>query len=313
MPLSQYFPTSALDYAEKAAEQEQVNALRQMRVQAEQNDMTNKRRSIALSILNGLDGNPEAERLYATIKPMAERYDPTLKLPDAYDPMLTKALTASQSPAQPMTAYQKAQIDALTERNAIARERMSAKDSGKALPVSAIKDLEKKAVGFEDMSRLSSGFKPEFSGNTVTGGLENFVGRLGGEKLGLTDEGQTQWWQDYQGYVNQVRNDLFGAALTPGEKAEFEKAIITPNMDPEQAAANLARQQALTQNALARSGNVYRMGGYNDEQIGQFAPESVTRVDTTSPTLGKLKVGTEEDGYVYLGGDPADQKSWKKR
>lgn len=319
MPLSSLLnrPT-AQDFANEAVQNQQAQQFNAQKIRAADEELTNNRRAMAVSLLGGIAGEADPAKqaeLYATLRPMAERYDPTLKLPDQYDPSLTRALSASLAgPAQPMTAYQKAQIDALNERNAIAREKMAAPTSGKALPATAMKDLEKKAVGYEDMTRLSTGFKPEFGGNTVTGALENFVGRLGGEAVGLTDPGQTQWWQDYQGYVNQVRNDLFGAALTPGEKAEFEKAIITPGMHPTQAAANLARQQAITQNALARAGNVYRMGGYNADQINEYVPDGLQRVDTASPSLGgDLKVGDVEDDYVYLGGDKANPKSWKKR
>jgi hypothetical protein len=262
----------------------------QLGLQSAQEEMATKRRAMAVSMLNGIaeEADPAKQAaLYATLKPMAERYDTTLKLPDQFDPLLTRALSASLAPpVQAMTPYQQAQIDALNERNAIQREKMSAATSGKALQSTAIKDLEKKAVGYEDMTRLATGYKPEFGGNTVTGGLENLVGRLGGESVGLTDPGQTQWWQDYQGYVNQVRNDLFGAALTATEKAEFETAIVTPGMDPKQATKNLSRQQAITQNALARSGNVYRKGGFNADQINEYVPEGLSRVDTTSPSLG---------------------------
>ena len=299
-------PNSAADFAAKdelVRQEQALNAAKLQQAQLQsmgaQDEIASKRRSLAVSMLGGIANEPDPSKqasLYATLRPMAERYDPSLKLPDTYDPSLTNALMGSMvSPEkllamnspQEMTPYQQASIDALNERNAIQREKMSAASSGKALTATAIKDLEKKAVGFEDMTRLSTGFKPEFAGNTITGGLENFAGRIGGETLGLTDPGQTQWWQDYQGYINQVRNDLFGAALTTTEKAEFEKAIVTPNMDANEAAKNLARQQAITQNALARAGGVYAKGGYNADQIGEYVPEGLSRVDTASPTINR--------------------------
>lgn len=303
----------------------------QMQVQSGQEEAANKRRGMAISMLNGIASEQDPAKqaqLYSTLKPMVERYDTTLKLPDAYDPSLTKALTMSQiSPekqfeaqltmqkAQTMTPYQQAQIDALNERNAIQREKMSAASSGKALSMPAMKDLEGKAKGYEDMTRLATGFKDEYGGNTVTGGLENFLGRMGGENVGLTSPGQTQWWQDYQGYVNQVRNDLFGAALTATEKAEFEKAIVTPGMDPKQARANLARQQALTQKGLVRAGSVYKKGGYNADQIGEYVPAGLENIDTSSPALDGgatgPKPGAVVNGFVFMGGNPNDKNSWK--
>lgn len=265
--------------------------------QAAQDEMASKRRAMAISLLGGLENEPDQAKrseLYARIKPMVEQYDTTLKLPDAYDSGLTRALFYSQiSPkdqlaqqielqkASMMTPYQQAQIDALNERNAIMREKMSAATSGKALPMPAMKDLEGKAKAYEDMTRLSGGFSDGYAGYG-----SDFLGNtaLWLKKRG-SDTAETQWWQDYQSYVNQIRNDLFGAALTAQEKAEFEKAIVTPGMNPKQAKANLTRQQAIVQNSLARAGNVYRKGGYNAEQIGEYVPEGVGRVDTTNPAL----------------------------
>jgi hypothetical protein len=324
MPLSQALlsslaPRSIIDHEAEATDTRLRQQASSLNIQSAQDEAAGKRRAMAVSMLNGLQQETDPEKqaaLYSTLKPMAERYDPTLKLPDAYDPSLSKALTASQmSPSQPqtMTPYQEAQITALNERNAINREKMSAVKTGKALSMPGMKDLEGKAKGYEDMTRLSTGFTDDFAGNTFTGALENFAGRLGGENIGLTDPGQTQWWQDYQGYVNQVRNDLFGAALTATEKAEFEKAIVMPGMDPQQAHLNLQRQQAITQKALARAGNVYRKGGYNAEQISEYVPDGLASPDTTDPALGSNGthplVSTQEEydalpsGTLYMEDD----------
>jgi hypothetical protein len=312
--LQQLTPPSAIDHANEATDT-------RLRQAAAQDQLTARRRAFALSILNGVqtqsDPIKQAE-LYARLRPMVLQHDSTLDLPDTYDADFTKALLASTGQSTAMTPYQEAQINALNERNAINREKMSAAKTGKALPRPVVNDLKGAAENYETMTRLTKGFKPEFAGNTVTGGLENLAGRLGGESVGLTDPGQTQWWQDYQGYVNQVRNELFGAALTATEKAEFEKSIIKPGMDPEQAASNLARQQAIVQTALTRLGSTYEKGGYNTDQIREYVPEGLERIDTTNPeitpgakTTATPKVGTIMDGYVFMGGDPADQRSWK--
>lgn len=310
----------------------------QIQAQSAQDEMASKRRTMAVSLLNGIANEPDPAKqaaLYATLKPMAERYDTTLKLPDAFDPSLTTALMSSQvSPEKQFEAklaLQKYQLqqdatpvavfDPTTgQQTFVPRSEVmtggyqppGAAPKVKPLPGAAIKDLEGKANAYEQMTRLTSGFQPAFSGNTVTGGLENLAGRLGGEKVGITDPGQTQWWQDYQSYVNQVRNDLFGSALTVPEKQEFLKAMVTPDMDPEQAAQNLARQQALAQNALARSGAVYSKSGYDADAVAEFVPQGLQRVDMTKPAPGGPKPGTEEDGYIFLGDNPADPAAWKK-
>lgn len=144
--------------------------------------------------------------------------------------------------------------------------------TGKPLPVTAIRDLEKKANIAEQVSSLESRMKDEFFGNTVTGRLETTIGEYGGETLGITDQGQTDWWKAYQDYINVVRNQLFGAALSAHEQAEFTKAIITARSAPSVARVNLARQKALTNKAVERLADTYKAGGYNQEQIDLYRP-----------------------------------------
>lgn len=87
---------------EDFAKERIANQLLQTQTQSAQDELANKRRGLAVSMLNGIANEQDPAKqaaLYSTIKPMAERYDPTLKLPDAYDPSLAKALTASQIPA----------------------------------------------------------------------------------------------------------------------------------------------------------------------------------------------------------------------
>src|SRR5262249_2088007 len=85
----------------RLAQQSRTAALQsqQLNMQTAQEELANKRRAMAISMLNGIanDQDPaEQAALYAPLKPMAERYDTTLKLPDQYDPVLARALVASQ-------------------------------------------------------------------------------------------------------------------------------------------------------------------------------------------------------------------------
>lgn len=99
-------PNTAIDYQNEAAKQQLAQQLgaaqiqaHQAQAQAAQDEMQSKRRGMAISMLNGIAQEQDPAKqasLYATLKPMAERYDPSLKLPDAYDPVLGKALFASQ-------------------------------------------------------------------------------------------------------------------------------------------------------------------------------------------------------------------------
>jgi hypothetical protein len=116
-----------------------------------------------------------------------------------------------------------------------------------------------------EYSILESSFKDNYVGN-LAGAAENLIGRT--FKGGGTP-GQADWWQRYQAQINNVRNELFGAALTPGEKIEFEKAIITPSMEAGIARTNLARQNKILQRAIDRKRQSYKAGGYN---MGEVEP-----------------------------------------
>lgn len=135
---------------------------------------------------------------------------------------------------------------------------------GKALPPKAISDLTSKADIRDTIERLGKTFQPEYAGNMIgiLGRAENLLGRVG-----IGDGNQSQWWQDYDGWANEVRHSMFGSALTKTEEAAFDRAMIGPGMNPEQVSANLGRQLAITNKALDRLSNTYKAGGYNPEMI----------------------------------------------
>lgn len=107
-PIAPSQQTTVADYANQAAQLRQQQAMQQNRIQGERDALKNSRRKMAISVLGGLANEADPERqsaLYATIKPMAERYDPTLRLPEQYDPSLTRVLMGTQvDPADMMRA-----------------------------------------------------------------------------------------------------------------------------------------------------------------------------------------------------------------
>lgn len=140
-------------------------------------------------------------------------------------------------------------------------------NGGKALPGHVVNQLTADAEKLNTLTDLQGSFRPDYAGNVVGGSVENFLGRLGGERVGVSTQGQATWWQQYDRYKNVIRNELFGSALTPSEQAAFEAADITPNMDPGVIKSNLGRQAALVQSALARRAAVWEAQGYNPSAV----------------------------------------------
>lgn len=150
---------------------------------------------------------------------------------------------------------------------AIERVPGSPQDGGKPLPQGTVDKLTKDAAKLENLTELAGGFADTYAGNKVGGSLENLAGRLGGEAFGISTPGQASWWQQYDRYKNEIRNELFGASLTAGKQAAFEAADITPNMDPKVIRRNMQKQAAVIQGALQRKANTWAAQGYNREAI----------------------------------------------
>lgn len=114
------------------------------------------------------------------------------------------------------------------------------------------------------IQNATASFKPEYASRGIFGfgaDLMNAKDRT----LGGSDA--ATWWQGYDRYKNVVRNELFGASLTAGEKAAFEAADITPGMDAATITKNLALQQSIIDGALGRRARSAVAQGFNQDAI----------------------------------------------
>lgn len=136
------------------------------------------------------------------------------------------------------------------------------KPAQRTLGAKMVNDLVKVGTNLENLDRINNTFQDGYGGNYIMGDAENTARRISGDSTG-----QAQWWQDYQSYVNQVRNDLFGASLTPTEKSEFEKAIVTPRMAPSEIKKNIERQREISTRAAQRQSQAYEALGFDKQAI----------------------------------------------
>lgn len=141
---------------------------------------------------------------------------------------------------------------------------------GNAVPESAAKSAETYVSQFATLANSLDTFTDEFAGNTITGGLENTIQQ---RFSGFGTPGQSQWWATFKGLDNQIRNDLFGSALTPTEKAAYAQTTIEPNMDPKIVRENLRTRLGIIQGALERRRDFLLKNGYKAEAVDAlFAP-----------------------------------------
>jgi len=155
-----------------------------------------------------------------------------------------------------------------------AQEKNAAAKDGKPLPPKVITDLSEQSDQVSRSQRLQNTFKDNFGGfafDTV-GDAAIAISKRSSDPARVEF---SQWWQDYQAYKNEIRNKLFGSALTATEKGEFEKAQVTPGMNPEQIKANLARQSEIAQKAYNKITNAYLKGGYSASTIESLNPANI--------------------------------------
>lgn len=66
---------------------------------------------------------------------------------------------------------------------------------------------------------------------------------------------------------NVIRNNLFGASLTEGEKAAYNRTTISPGMDPKEIQKNLGRRQDVMRGALQRYIAGLKAGGWSGQEV----------------------------------------------
>jgi hypothetical protein len=162
----------------------------------------------------------------------------------------------------------------------------------RSLSSAAVGDLTEAGQNAQDINRLQTTWSDDYAGYGIGGEVANLAGsHIPGSKYA----DQSQWWADYANRRNDLRHSKFGASLTPGEKSEFAKADINPNMQPPVIKANLARQQAILNNAAKRLAKVWIKQGYSADAISEavgFTPEELgvaPQADTEAPVPGSTE------------------------
>ncbi len=161
------------------------------------------------------------------------------------------------------------------------------------LPDTAVGKLSDIGGKMDTFSRLITTASPQFFGASWANKLGDKFAVDSMRALGVGTE-ITNWWQDYDSFKNEMRHGIFGASLTPGEKSEFERTVITPRMSPELAQRNLQRQYDLARKSAEKMVSAYEAGGYNRQQItaaigtrpGREAPGALGAPNTPPPAGG---------------------------
>ena len=168
--------------------------------------------------------------------------------------------------------------------NKAIEDSIKAKD-GKEIKLPDATKLANQSEGVNKLVDIYESFKPEYSGY-VSDAVGNVAVLAASKMSDPNSVNLYQWWQGYQDHVNKVRNELFGAALTAPEKAEFEKAMVTKGTNPSQAEANLRRQAEIALKAYNKLEGVLRVQGYSKSALDLLKPTGL-RPPLNSPDLQK--------------------------
>ena len=199
-------------------------------------------------------------------------------------------------------------LRAIAQMNADARRDVAsvvaASKSGpapKPLPSTVMKTLTSLETQAEALDSVNSSFKPEYGG--FGGAVSRISGTWNPVSSKQADEA-ANWWKNYENQAALVeRHEKFGTALSAGEQAAWKNATIAPGMNPQTIKANLAKRAEIANTLYERQRDQHIKGGY---PLVEEAFQS--RAKAPAPP----KVGDVVDGHRFLGGNPADPKSWSK-
>jgi hypothetical protein len=178
-------------------------------------------------------------------------------------------------------------IDAVKEAEKTARE-AAAPAKKRDLTSGEVEKITGLDNSLGTQMRLMETFKPEYAGYGIkfAGDIANTIGStFGGDK-----QSQAEWWAAHEANDNVARNALFGASLTAGEKAAWDKTSISPGMNPSMVENRMRERAALID--AKRKTSIENLGkaNYNVENF-QTAPNNFAPAAVAAPPVSMLKEG----------------------
>lgn len=109
--------------------------------------------------------------------------------------------------------------------------------------------------------------------------------------FGTGTPGQRDWWASFRSFDNQVRNQLFGSALTAQEKAAYEATTISERMAPAEIRKNLKTRLDIVNKALTRQQRFMKKNGFDGEAVDALFSADVLNEPAAPATPAKTVGG----------------------
>jgi hypothetical protein len=137
-------------------------------------------------------------------------------------------------------------------------------------------------------NRLAETFKPNYAGYKVkfAGDIANTIAST----FGGDNEAQAEWWKAYDANDNLARAATYGATLTPGETAAWERTTVNISMTPSMIERRMKERAALIE--AKRKTTLENLGkaNFNVENF-QTAPSNFSPAPVAAPPATALKEG----------------------
>lgn len=165
------------------------------------------------------------------------------------------------------------------ERARLAREAtITAKQeafNNRPIPSPLATKIDNQSTAYINTKNLVDTFNDSYGNQDPAGaGMGgNFLVTMKG-KFGENDP-TYQWWTAQKTRDAFVRNNLFGASLTPGEQASWSALTVNPDMSAATIRGNLLGQAEIERKALLRQSNALIASKYNPEVIEAYLGDTV--------------------------------------
>lgn len=171
-----------------------------------------------------------------------------------------------------------------------------AEQSASRLSVSDSEALRRKVAAFSKLLRSAQTFKSDYSNPGA--GIENFAQAY--SPLAVGTAGQRDWWSDFKSADNLVRNELFGASLSGGEKAAYGETTVQPGMNPSEVKVNIGRRVEEARAEMRRLVNSLYAGGYNKEQIDATIGDYLPVIQSNTPVVPMEEAPKSVGGGTFM-------------
>lgn len=139
----------------------------------------------------------------------------------------------------------------------MAANRQSTPPAAKPLSTQVMKVMTALEQQAENLDVAKDTFKPEFAGPAGT------ASKMIGAYVPGANTDAANWWKEYAKNTQLVqRHAMFGSALTATEKGAWRDADITPMMNPDLIARNLALRATLTKRFYEKVREQYLLSGH---------------------------------------------------